>query len=125
MYNFDERYYNGYEGEGEMIFIIRKNGIERRRIGIWDGYFSDMIELFEPKEYGWEGLPLFYHAYSFDCYDEDTAWHAEDLDLIYSQLESINPDMIRFYDTPQVIAYLMAFFKEAMDNNEDVYIYEE
>ena len=47
-------FYNGYEGEGEIILSLAVN--ESYSIHIWDGYFGDIFENPEASENGWTGF---------------------------------------------------------------------
>ena len=44
MSGIDEKYYDGFEGEPEMIFTLVKINGDKEEFGIWDGYFSEIIK---------------------------------------------------------------------------------
>lgn len=58
MTEVNEVYYEGYDGEPEIIFIVEKNGIKRRMLGIWDGFLNDILSDVEPDAEGWVGITI-------------------------------------------------------------------
>ena len=42
----DSEFYEGFEGEGEIDLIYKKEGKEIKRLEIWYGYFSTLLILF-------------------------------------------------------------------------------
>ena len=55
MSEVNEIYYEGYEGEPEIIFIIENNGIKHKMIGVWDGFLNDILSDIKPTDKGWVG----------------------------------------------------------------------
>lgn len=125
MAEVDEIYYEGYEDEPEIIFVIENNGIVRKRLGIWEGYFNDILDDLSPTDEGWTGITYYFHIgmYKDEHWFRDKPFHIDDLSLVYNQLTSIKRDMLRFYDTLPVLYKIIDLIKDAMDNNEEVYIY--
>lgn len=127
MIEVDEVYYEGYEGEPEIIFIVEKNGIKRRMLGIWDGFLNDILSDVKPNAEGWVGITYYWHIGMLedDHWLGDKPWHIDDLSVVYDQLVTINKDMrgFRYYDTIAVLCKIIDLIKEAMDNNEEVFIY--
>ncbi|MBR1431609.1 hypothetical protein [Ruminococcus sp.] len=127
MSEINEIYYEGYEGEPEIIFIIENNGIKRKMLGIWDGFLNDILSDVKPTDKGWVGIAYYWHIGMFE--DEhwlrDKPWRIDDLSSVYKQLTSINHDMraFRYYDTLAVLCNIIDLIKEAMENNEEVLIY--
>lgn len=127
MTEVDEVYYEGYEGEPEIIFIVEKNGIKRRMLGIWDGFLNDILSDVKPNAEGWVGITYYWHIRMLedDYWLGDKPWHIDDLSVVYDQLVAINKDMrgFRYYDTIAALCKIIDLIKEAMDNNEEVFIY--
>ena len=127
MSEVNETYYEGYEGEPEIIFIIENNGIKRKMLGIWDGFLNDILSDVKPTEKGWVGIAYYRHIGMFEDKHRlgDEPWCIEDLPVVYRQLTSIDQDMrnFRYYDTIAVLCKIIDLIKEAMDNNEKVLVY--
>ena len=120
MSEFDERYYEGFEGEPEMIFTLLKNNGERRAFGIWDGYFVTIIEKVQPRTNGWTGLAYYYHL---DIgWFEESPWLVQNLLESYEQLKEIDISSLENDEDKEVLKKIMVMFKEAIENNEKVYI---
>jgi hypothetical protein len=87
-------FYEGFEGEPE-ITIIQKDKENNiiTKLKLWDGYFSEIINLIEPNEKGyWEGVTLLYHV---DLSWLDEPWECDDVGLFLKQLESIDEKMLK------------------------------
>ncbi|MFL0251970.1 hypothetical protein ACJDT4_16240 [Clostridium neuense] len=120
MCEIDERYYDGFEGEPEMIFTLVKINGEKEEFGIWDGYFIRFIEKVEPKENGWTGLAYYYHL---DIgWFEESPWLVENLMESYEQLKEIDIESFEYYEEKEVLRKIICLFKHAIDNGEKIYI---
>ncbi|MBD7912075.1 dihydroorotate dehydrogenase (quinone) [Clostridium cibarium] len=120
MSKIDEKYYIGFEGEPEIIFSLLKSNGEKEEFGIWDGYFSTIIEKVEPNENGWTGLAYYYHL---DIgWFEESPWLVENLIESYEQLKEINIESFEYDEDKDVLRKIIIMFKEAIDNDEKVYI---
>lgn len=120
MREVDERYYDGSEGEPEMIFTLLKKNGEKKEFGIWDGYFVTIIEKVEPKINGWTGLAYYYHL---DIgWFEESPWLAENLLDSYEQLKEIDINSFKDDKDKEVLNKIITIFKEAIDNEDKVYI---
>ena len=122
----DERYYSGFEGESEYFFVVKKDGTELKRLGIWDGYMNDMLMKIEPTDEGWTGIMYYFHVGMFedDHWTGDKMWQLDDLPLVYDQLSAAKGHM-RYSETAEVLEAVLSLVKDAMENDEEVYIYEE
>lgn len=125
MVETDERYYDGFEGEPEIIFIISKNGTEYKRVGFWEGYFSDMLHEVKPTDEGWTGITYYFHVgmYKDEQWLEDKPWHINDLPLVLCQLQEIERDKFQIQDTINVLELLIDLIKNTIDNKEEILIY--
>jgi hypothetical protein len=120
MSTIDEKYYDGFEGEPEMIFTLVKINGEKEGFGIWDGYFITIIEKVEPKENGWTGLAYYYHLYI--GWFEENPWLVENLIESYEQLKEIDIESFEYNEDKEVLRKIMCLFKEAIDNGDKIYI---
>ena len=41
----NEKFYDGFEGEPKITFCLMENNCVVEKIGIWDGYFNEIIKL--------------------------------------------------------------------------------
>ena len=125
MVEIDERYYDGYEGEPEIFFIISNNGKEYKRVGFWEGYFGDMLREVEPTDEGWTGITYYFHVGRFEeeQWLKDKPWHIDDLALVLCQLQAIERDKIKWRETVNLMELLINLIKNAIDNKEEISIY--
>ena len=120
MNKIDEEYYNGFEGEPEMIFTLVKSNGEKKEFGIGEGYLNTIIKKVKPKENGWTGLAYYYHLY-IGWYDE-SPWLVQDIMESYEQLKEIDAEVFEDDEDKAVLMKIISMFKEAIDNDEKVYI---
>lgn len=125
MVETDERYYEGFEGEPEIVFIVSHNGTEYKRVGSWEGYFDDMLQRVKPEQEGWTGLAYYFHVgmYEDEQWLKDRPWHVSDLHLALRQLREIERDRLEFKDTAHVLELLIELIKNAIDNEDEISIY--
>lgn len=125
MIETDERYYAGFEGEPEIVFIISENGTEYQRFGFWDGYFDDMLREVKPAAEGWTGIAYYYHVGMFaDAHwCKDQPWQIDDLPLVLHQLQAIACNRFEWQETANVLNQLIALMKDAMEHKRAVSVY--
>ena len=116
----NEKYYEGYEGDPNMLFCRTENDIPVEKINIWDGYFDFIMSLVQPEEEGWTGLAYFYHLI-IGWYEEEN-WLIPNIAEAYGQLEKLNPEELPYREAKEVLALLLNMLKRAMDTNGKVYI---
>lgn len=121
MNEIDERYYDGFEGEPEMKFVLLKKDGEKKGLGIWDGYFDSIIEKIEPGEKGWSGLAYYYHLNI--GWFEESPWLVVDMQESFKQLSNIDIECFEMDEEKEIIDMLIKLFREAIENAEDIYIY--
>ena len=122
----DERYYEGFWGEDEIFLVIKENDIVLKGIGFWEGHLFDiMYDNIKPAPEGWKGLPYYYHVEGLYAFTEKNPWKVDDLPLIYEQFSSVTNDMLRYNGSAEVLELILDLIKEAMDKNQDLYLYEE
>lgn len=118
MCSINDRFYCGYEGEKEIqIFTYRKKLI------IWEGYFDDIMEQFEPDLGVWKGAPYYYHLH-IGWYDE-SPWKIQDIIFFLHQFEQVDLSNCCFMESKKVCAEICNIIREAVKSEEDVWIAEE
>ena len=120
MCEIDEKYYDGFEGSPEMIFTLLKRNGEKKEFGIWEGYFWGIIDRIEPTVNGWTGLAYYYHL---DIgWFEESPWLVENLVESYEQLKEVDISSLEYNEQKEVIKKIINILKEAIDNEEELYI---
>lgn len=117
--NINKKFYNGFEGEPEMTFCLMENGVTVEKIGIWDGYFDNIMKLVRSGEEGWTGLAYFYHL-CIGWYEEDN-WLMPNISEAYRQLAGIDSEELE-KEEKEVLILIVNLLKRAMDNGGKVYI---
>lgn len=118
--NINEKFYDGFEGEPEIFFCLMEKHVVIEKIGIWDGYFNEIMETVRPEKEGWTGLAYFYHLYT-GWYEEGN-WLLPDVSAAYRQFENIDVDQLKNRETKEVLALVTDLLKRAVDKNEKVCI---
>lgn len=116
----NEKYYEGYEGDEEILFRLYVNKEEVESVGIWGGYFSTIIKLIPPQDGGWVGFPYYYHLNS-GWYDEEN-WYVPDIDLFYEQLQLIDENALAYNVDKEVLDLIRSMFSKAKDFHCDITI---
>lgn len=118
--NVNEKYYDGFEGEPEITFCLIKDDIIIEKVGIWDGYFNEIMKLVRPEKEGWTGLAYFYQLYT--GWYEDDNWSIPNISEAYKQLANINSNELVNREEKEVLILVINLLKRAVDNNGKVYI---
>lgn len=113
-----DKFYYGYEGEKAIKFST-----EEKNLIIWEGFFDDIMEQFEPDSAGWKGLPYYYHL-AIGWRDE-SPWKIPDIENCLQQFEKVNLSKCRFLESEEVRSELCNLFREAIRKNSGVWIAEE
>lgn len=115
-----EKYYDGFEGDDEIIFTLEKKNGEKKEFGIWDGYFDDIMNQIKPEENGWTGL-AYYYQLVIGWYDE-SPWEVKILLESYEQLKNIDINSLKYDEEKEILIKILSMFEEAIDNGEKLYI---
>lgn len=122
MDNLISKYYDGYEGEPEIQFIKGCNQGERTIISIWDGFFDDIMRLFEPSDDGWQGLAYYYNlAIGW----EDELWEIPDLLSALTEFQSLDSNRLEFDRSSEVLSAICDLLITAINENQKVWMNKE
>ncbi|MES2638741.1 MAG: hypothetical protein V4850_04645 [Myxococcota bacterium] len=68
----DHNFYQGFEGEPELIVELRVARARKATVRAWTGYFDELMALVPPSAEGWTGLALHYHLCT--GWQEENEW---------------------------------------------------
>lgn len=118
---FNSKYYEGYEGEGEMQFIRYLTNGDKYVIRIWDGYFNEIMDGIQPEEAGWTGLAYYYHVEE-PWWEEP--WKIPDIEITLQQLQEIRTEHLDS-ETKELLVELCDILTNSVKLNEYVWIADE
>ena len=108
--------YTGYEGEPEMVFSLLQEDTVIKKLCIWDGHFSFIIESCKADNGEYQGLACPYHSGYLD--DKYVILNLiECLDALVNTNIS-NEDK----ETQNVYYEIIKLFQEAIEANATIYI---
>lgn len=113
-----DKFYHGYEGEKAIQFST-----EGKKLVIWEGFFDDIMEQFEPDPEGWRGVPYYYHL-AIGWYEE-CPWKVPDLKNCLQQFDEVNLSKCRFSESREVRKEICNIFRDAIKKDNSVWISEE
>jgi len=113
-----DKFYRGYEGQKAIQFRTKE-----KKLVIWEGFFDDIMEQFEPDSEGWSGLTYYYHL-AIGWYEE-SPWKIPDLKNCLQQFEEVNLSKCRFDESKEVRGEICEFFRDAIKTDSSVWITEE
>lgn len=119
MNNQITKYYEGYEGEPEIQFIKGSNKGDQTILSIWEGFFDDIMDQFEPTSSGWQGLAYYYNLV---IGWEDGIWEIPNINSSLTEFQSINGSQFRYPETVEVLSDICDFLKSAIKDNQRVWI---
>lgn len=116
----DDKFYIGYEGEPEIQFIEELEDGTKRIFSVWDGYFNDIMELFQPAAHGWEGVALYYHLDS-GWYDE-IPWKIPDTKSTLDQFLGLDINKLKYENSELVLKRICEILSSATKDSRTVWI---
>jgi len=120
MNTLDEKFYDGFEGEPEIIFSLVKSNGEKEEIGIWDGYFNVIMNKIKPQKEGWTSLAYYFQLY-IGWYDE-SPWLISNIPEACEQLKEIDKESFENKEEKEILESIICMLEKAIFNNEKVYI---
>ena len=120
----DKRYYEGYEGEGEVKVWSEENG-NQDGIVIWIGFFDTILEGCFNQEFQKNGI--------IECYFNqdgfyDNRWEMKYPHIVLEELKSFNEKLLYKIDeeiikeSNEVIKQLIFFINIAVKNERIIYV---
>lgn len=120
----DKRYYEGYEGEGEVKVWSEENG-NQDGIVIWIGFFDTILEGCFSQEFQKNGI--------IECYFNqdgfyDNRWEMKYPHIVLEELKSFNEKLLYKIDeeiikeSKEVIEQLIFFINIAVKNERIIYV---
>lgn len=117
----NSKYYEGYEGEGEMQFIRHLSNGGKYVLRIWDGYFDEIMRELQPEESDWTGIAYYYNV------EEpwwEKPWQIPDIDIVIKQLQKIKIDQLS-EQARNLLGELCDMLSSSLESNEAVWIADE
>lgn len=118
MNDINGKFYYGYEGENEIDFIS-----DNKTLVIWEGFFDDIMEQFNPSSNGWVGMSYYYHL-NTGWYDE-SPWKILDLKDCLHQFEHLDISKCRFDESQDILIEICNMLSNAIEQDKDVFIAQE
>jgi hypothetical protein len=121
MYSNETRFYTGFEGEPELIFLQKKVDCENK-FRLWEGYFDTMMQKVSLSSNSeWTDLAYYYHL-CLGCWGEETEnWQIPNIESVIEQLQAIQ---LTGEDRQSNLSLqaLILFLKEAHEQSIPVYL---
>jgi hypothetical protein len=117
----NSKYYEGYEGEGEIQFIRYLSNGDKYIIRIWDGFFDEIMSGIQPEENGWIGLAYYYHIKE-PWWEQP--WKIPDIEIVLKQLQEIKVEFLNV-EVRLLHSELCEILSNAWRLNESVWIADE
>ena len=114
------KYYDGYEGEPEIQFIKGSDKGDRIIVSIWDGYFDDIMQQFQPTASGWQGLAYYYHLAI--GWEEGKVWEVPDVHSALAEFQSIDSSKLKFKGSAEVLSVICDLLRLAINENQKVWL---
>ena len=106
------RFYDGFEGEEEIMFSVNSESMET--LHIWDGYFSDIFGNPPLDGKGWHGFTRDYNQCegAFDDYEETSITNLQEY---IDDLKNYKNKEFRFEETKEVYELIYAWLIDAQE----------
>lgn len=109
----NERYYEGFEGNEEILLRLYVHDKELEQLGVWSGYFNSIVETIKPQKDKWTGIAYYYYL-DIGWYDEEN-WVVPDLRLFYEQLMEVDEKLLAYNEDREVLHLLRCLFEKAIE----------
>lgn len=120
----DKRYYEGYEGEGEVKVWVDDNGVESG-IVIWRGFFEAILEGCFRSEFQKNGISeCYYNQNGF--YDDK--WEMQSPYIVLQEVNHFDENLLNTENeeiikkSKEVITLLISFINIAIENKQKIYV---
>lgn len=120
----DKRYYEGYEGEGEVKVWVDDNGVESGMV-IWRGFFEAILEGCFRSEFQKNGISeCYYNQNGF--YDDK--WEMQSPYIVLQEVNHFDENLLNTENeeiikkSKEVITLLISFINIAIENKQKIYV---
>lgn len=121
----DESFYDGYEGENEVVVYYNQDS-EKIGFKIWNGYFDNLLSGCYNAEIHSDGLLICYQ--NQDGFYDEQGWSIKNIDVVISELENYSDDQVES-ESPVMLSMLsiikdklITLLQDAKKSEEIVYI---
>ena len=120
----DKRYYEGYEGEGEVKVWRDDNGVENGMI-IWRGFFETILEGCFKTEFSKNGISECY--YNKDGFYDDK-WEMQYPAIVLQEIDKFDENLLNTENeeiikkSKEIITLLISFINIAIENDQKIYV---
>lgn len=118
--NDNYTFYEGYEGESEIILIIPNEDI----IHIWEGYFDDIYDTPSLDGNGWKGFTRDYHQIE-GIFADDNAETEVNATEYLEDLMLYENKIFEYDETTQVFDLMVSLFEKAIEIGSAVIVKKE
>lgn len=115
-------FYEGFEGEPEIRFVVKAKGMPDRVLPLWSGYFDSIVRRIELKDGQWTGLALLYHLH--EAWYDGAPWKIADLSYVTEQWSQIRTDGLSA-ECVEVYGAVLELMTSAVEAGSEVWISEE
>lgn len=121
---WDRKYYEGYEGEGEVKIWLEENGNETG-IVVWDGFFNTILEGCFSSKFHKDGIVKCY--YNQDGF-YDGKWEMKYPHTVLEELKQFNEKLLDIRNesviktSQEVIECLVSLINRAIISKNKIYI---
>lgn len=109
-------YYDGYEGENEIILILENE----QALHIWEGYFDDIFDSPSLDGTGWKGFTKDYHQCE-RIFSENTDIYQIDCREYLDDLMQYKKKSFDFDETIDVLNLIISLLERAIEENVSVF----
>ena len=116
----DERYYEGFEGEGQVTIWCDEDGMV-----IWSGYFETILEGCWRSDFSHDGIVKCYH--NRDGFF-DGVWEMQYPHIVLDELDKFDEKLLNtdskgmIEKSKEVISQLVSFINGAIENKRRIYV---
>lgn len=114
----NKQYYQGYDGESEVILSIENH--PEFSLHIWEGYFEDIFGTPISSDKGWVGFTRDYQEGIYTFSDEDTTFEIKNVNEYFQDLSQYRNRHFNYEETSGCLNLIMTFFKYATSISEDI-----
>lgn len=118
--NDNYTFYEGYEGEPEIILIIPNEDI----IHVWEGYFDDIYDAPSLDGNGWKGFTRDYHQIEGIFADDTTETKVNATEYL-EDLMLYKNKFFEYDETTQVFELMVSLFEKAIEIGSTVIVKKE